>query len=332
MAEKATYTLGIDIGGTKIFAAVIDKNGKILGVGRKATKADKGADAVVKRILKTMDEAVEAAKVEPSQITAIGAGVPGMVDDQTGVVTGAVNLPGWSGLALGQHLSAWNGNNVPVALLNDVKAACYGELVIGAGRNVKHFVTLFVGTGIGGGIVIDGKVYLGARQSAGEIGHMVQMVDGPSSQSSSVIRGGIETLASRTAIVRDIQSAISHGRKSIIPKLIEEKGEITSGILAAAMKKKDHLTMEIVDRAAYQLGVHAATLINCLDPELLIWGGGVIEALGEWMMPRIQEVAMQHCVFKKDADKIKFVRSELGDYAGVIGSAMKAREKLIVND
>ena len=327
MSDKATYTLGIDIGGTKIFAAVIDKNGKILGVGRKATKAEKGADAVVKRILKTVDEAVEVAKIEPNQIIAIGAGVPGMVDDASGMVTGAVNLPGWMGLPLGQHLSSWNNINVPVALLNDVKAACYGELVIGAGRNVKHFVTIFVGTGIGGGIVIDGQVYLGGRKSAGEIGHMVQMVDGPTNQSGTVIRGGIEALASRTAIVRDIQSAIAHGRKSIVPKLMEEKGEITSSILAMAMKMKDHLTAEIVDRAAYQLGVHAASLINCLDPEMLIWGGGVIEALGEWMMPRIQEVAMQHCVFKKDADQIKFVRSELGDYAGVIGCAMKAREK-----
>ncbi len=154
---------------------------------------------------------------------------------------------------------------------------------------------------------------------------MITLADGPLTLGAG-IRGGIEALASRTSIERDLRKALTDGRDSILPQLLKTNGNaMKSGVLAAAVGKKDEVTIETLERAAHYLGLHAASLINCLDPELIIYGGGLMEKLGDWMVTRIAKTAKQHAINKANLDQITLKPSALGDYAGVVGAAMLAR-------
>jgi glucokinase len=328
MAKAKTadgYTLGIDLGGTKILAGVVDAAGNVKATGKKTTNAQGGPESVIKRVQKACDDAMEKAGITLEQVQAIGIGVPGPVDSEKGIVRSAANLPGWVNIELAKELKKWR--NVPVALSNDVRVACVGEHRAGIGKGCKNLITIFVGTGIGGGIVINDQIYTGSRWSAAEIGHMILMPDGPYPAGTGV-RGGVETLASRTAIDRDLRAGIAAGIvKTNLPKLMEEKGgAITSSVLKAAVDEGDPLTISVLQRAAYYLGLHAATLINAFDPEMLIYGGGVIEGLGEWLLKLIRPVAYANAVNKFEINKIKIVEAKLGERAGVIGAALLARD------
>ncbi len=317
------YAIGVDLGGTKILAAVVDNHGNVLGSAKKSTQAEKGVEAVIKRIVKAAEEALDDANVKKDHIAAIGVGAPGLIDSARGVVLNLTNLPGWRNVELARHLRSWHPATVVIS--NDVRMAAIGEHRKGAGRGAHSMVVVFVGTGIGGGIILDDRPWVGFRSSAGEVGHMIIAADGPFAIGNG-IRGGIEALASRSAIERDLRAAIAAGRKSILPELMREKetDTITSSILAKAVSKNDALTMEVMRRAARYLGLHAASLINILDPEVLIYGGGVIESLGEWLLSQIREVAFEHALNKHHLNKVRIVEAELGDRAGVIGAALVA--------
>lgn len=333
MAKKNTrnahkhLAIGVDLGGTKIFAAVVDAKGHVLGTGKKSTHAEKGPEAVIQRVEKAMEEALDDAQVDKGAIVTIGVGAPGVVDNAHGLVISLPNLPGWDRVPLSKLLRRWH--DVPVALTNDVRAAAIGEHRFGAGKGTHSMVAVFIGTGIGGGIIVNNQVWEGFRGSGGEIGHMVTLADGPYAPGNGT-RGGIEALASRSAIERDIRAALAEGRRSIIPELLQEKETttITSSILAKALSKGDALTIEVLERAAHYLGLHAASLINAFDPELLVYGGGVIEALGDWMLPRIDALARQHAINKHQLERVKIVAAKLGDRAGVVGAAMFAFDLL----
>jgi len=218
---------------------------------------------------------------------------------------------------------------VPVVVSNDVRVAAVGEHRVGAGQGVHSMVAVFVGTGIGGGVILNDRLWTGWRASAGEVGHMIVLADGPYAVGSG-IRGSIEALASRSAIERELRAGLAAGRRSILPELLKEKNSdtITSGILAKAVSRNDPLTIEVLRRAAYYLGLHASALINAFDPEMLIYGGGVIEALGDWLLPQICEVARQHAINKVNLNQVKIVTAKLGDQAGVIGAALMAFDLL----
>lgn len=325
MASK--YAIGVDLGGTKILSAVVDAQGKVIGQAKKSTHAEKGPTAVIKRIEKAMNEAVEAAGVQKDHVEAIGVGAPGVVDSNRGIVVQLTNLPGWHNVPLAKVLQEWRA--VPVVVSNDVRVAAVGEHRVGAGQGVHSMVAVFVGTGIGGGVILNDRLWTGWRASAGEVGHMIVLADGPYAVGSG-IRGSIEALASRSAIERDLRAGIAAGRRSVLIDLLKEKGNdaITSSVLAKAVSKNDPLTLEVLRRAAYYLGLHAASLINVLDPEMLVYGGGVIEGLGEWMVSQIRDIAKQHAINKADLDKIKIVEAKLGERAGVIGAALMALDAL----
>lgn len=330
MAKKnnshSAHTVGIDLGGTKILAAVVDESGAVVATAKRSTKAEAGPEGVMERIIKTVEDALASVKMTKEQVAAIGIGVPGPVDTGRGVALSVTNMPGWVNVPVADLLRKWQA--IPVALTNDVRAACIGELMMGAGRSLRHFVSVFVGTGIGGGIVINGQIYEGARGSAGEIGHMITMADGAYAEGGG-IRGGIEAIASRSAIERDLRAGLAAGRKSILPQLMAKKdGALTSSVLAGAVEKGDALTIEVLQRAAHYLGLHAASLINAFDPQALIYGGGVIEALGEWMLGPIRETALQHLINRARLDEVKIVEAELRDCAGVVGAALLARGAL----
>ena len=320
---KGDFTIGIDLGGTKILAAVVAEDGSVIGSAKKRTQSEDGPDAVLKRIIKASQEAVDAAGVTLQDITAIGMGAPGVIDMARGVVVSGTNMPGWVNVDVNKALRAWN--NVPVWLSNDVRVATFGEQATGIGKGVKNFIAVFVGTGIGGGIVTNGQIYSGSRGSAGEIGHVVIMADGPYAVGGGV-RGSVEALASRAAIERDLRMAMAAGRDTILPQLVPDiNAKFTSSILAKAVDKGDALTIQVLQRAAYYLGLHAASLINALDPEMLIYGGGVFEALGEWMLAPVRSVARQYALNKTNLDQVRIVESKLGASAGIIGAGLMAR-------
>lgn len=324
--SQPIHTVGVDLGGTKILTAVVDEGGSVVATAKRATKAETGPQGVIERVIRTVEDALAGAKMVKEKVAAIGIGVPGPVDSGRGVALSVTNMPGWVNVPVADLLREWQA--IPVALTNDVRAACMGELMMGAGRGLHHFVAVFVGTGIGGGIVINGQIYEGARGSAGEIGHMITLADGPYAEGGG-IRGGIEAIASRSAIERDLRAGLAAGRKSILPQLMAKKdGALTSSVLAAAVQKDDALTIEVLQRAAHYLGLHAASLINCFDPQALIYGGGVIEALGEWMLRPIRETALQYAINRARLDEIRIVEASLGDRAGVVGAALLARGAL----
>jgi len=317
------YAIGIDLGGTKILTAVVDAQGNVLGSAKKSTQAEKGPDVVIERIEKTMEQALATAKVRKERVAALGIGAPGMIDSARGVVLHLTNLPGWRNIELAKTLKKWH--NAPVSISNDVRVAAVGEHRVGAGKGSHSMIAVFVVTGIGGGIIINDQPWVGFRSTAGEVGHMITLADGPFAVGGG-IRGGIEALASRSAIDRGLRAGIAAGRKSVLPDLLKERGSdtITSSVLAKAVSKNDPLTLEVLRRAAYYLGLHAASLINALDPEMLVYGGGVIEGLGEWMLSQIRDVAKQYAINRNDLDRVKVVEAKLGEQAGVIGAALMA--------
>jgi glucokinase len=322
MSKKAHYSIGVDLGGTKILAAIVDEKGNVVAKTKKTTKAEKGGPAVVERIIATLEELLKEGKLDKKHIDAIGIGVPGIIDTKKGVILDVTNIPNMHNVEIVKILQKWR--DVPVVLSNDVRVAAVGEQRMGAGKGATNLIAVFVGTGIGGGIIIDGKVYSGSRGSGGEVGHMVVLADGPFAVGAGV-RGGIEALASRSAIERDLRAGIAAGRKSALPELMEEKGgALTSSVLAKAVAKNDPLTVETLRRAAHFLGLHAATLVNAFDPQMLIYGGGLIEGLGDWIISQIRDTARMNFINKRDIDKVQFVEAKLGEEAGVVGAALLA--------
>jgi len=323
-AAPRPYVIGVDLGGTKILAAVVDTEGAIVAEAKMRTKAEKGPDLVIERLARTVRQALAKAQVEWAQVAGIGVGAPGPINPDTGTIFHPPNLPGWDDVPLGPRLSEMLG--VPVCLENDVNLGTLGEFALGAGRGTRDMVGLFVGTGVGGGLILDGKLRSGFRHAAGEIGHMIVLADGPVCGCGK--RGCLEALSSRTAIERDIRLGIAAGRKSLIPELTGGGSErLTSGLLAKALRRGDPLVAEVIERAQWYLGLHAASIVNLLDPEMIVYGGGVVEALGDSFLEPIRRTARQYFLQTADADKVQIVASALGDHAGVLGAAVLARQE-----
>lgn len=323
-ASVPSYVIGMDLGGTKILAAVVDKQGQIVAEAKQKTKADQGPDAVIERIAETARQAARTGHIRWQAIRGVGIGAPGPMDPDTGVVYTPPNLPGWEEVALGPRLSKALG--VPVCLENDVNLGTLGEHALGVGRGTKDMVGIFVGTGVGGGLILDGKLRGGYRHAAAEVGHMIILADGPVCGCGK--RGCLEAVASRTAIDRDIRLGLAAGRVSIIPELTEGGTKhLTSGVLAKAWRKGDPLVTEIMRRAQLYLGMLTASIVNLVDPEMIVFGGGVVEALDDEFLAPIRVTARQYYIQQADADKIRIVAATLGDYAGVLGAAVLARQR-----
>lgn len=323
--KTAPYVIGMDLGGTKILAAVVDLEGNIVAEAKLKTKGEQGPDVVIERIAETARQAIQVAGLDWSGVLGVGIGAPGPMDPESGIVFNPPNLPDWDTVPLGPRLSEALG--VPVCLENDVNMGALGEYSLGAGQGVQDMVGIFVGTGVGGGLILDGKLHSGFRHAAAEVGHMIVMADGPVCGCGK--RGCLEALASRTAIERDIRLGIAAGRESIIPQLTKGKGgRLTSGLLAKALRKGDPLVTEVMERAQWYLGLHAATIVNLIDPERIVFGGGVVEALGEEFLEPIRTTARQYFMQQANADKVGLVAAALGDHAAVLGAAVLVRQKV----
>lgn len=319
MPEK--FAVGVDFGGTKISAGVVNLDtGRLVGAAKKKTRQVSSEDDVVKRIIAVVDEALVAAEMDFKKVHGVGIGAAGMVNRKTGVLVQAVNI-GANDLPLCEPISKYYG--VPCRLGNDVEVATLGELNFGAGRGCGNFVCIFVGTGIGSGIVRDGKIYRGATGTAGEVGHIVLFPDGR--QCGCGAFGCLEAYASRTAVARTILVDLNRGvASSIRDKVDMTKGILRSKALANAVTSGDQLVVNAVEEAARFMGLGLATVINFYNPERIIMGGGMIEAV-EMYFHRSASEARRKCL-KIPGSKVQIVKAELGDFAGIVGAAMLLRE------
>lgn len=326
MTEKSSkHVVGLDLGGTKILAAVVDENGRILGRSKRRTiprkVIDPKPDLVADRMARSVRKAVEDAGLHLSQIMAVGASAPGPVNVDTGQVYGAVNIPGWDDVYdLGPELAA--RLNLPVVADNDVTLGTLGEATYGAARGIPDVIGIFVGTGIGGGIILDGKLRHGYRWGAGEIGHMTMHCEG--------IQADVESFASRGAISRQLLAAVANGESEVLAGILEARGDdrITSGVIRDALKAGDPVTKDVVARAQEVLALLITSVVNLLDPECIVLGGGLVESLGEDYVGPIRERAYATFFLQKDARQIKIVEASLGDDAVVLGAAVLARTKI----
>jgi len=320
-----SYVLGIDLGGTKVSAAVFDQENKIVGRARAKTKARRDDESVFETIVDTGREAVASARLEPKDLIALGIGSPGPIDPDSGYIVDSVNIK-FKNFPLGPRLSEEFG--CPASVNNDVSAGTYGEFKAGAARGSSHVLGMFIGTGIGGGLILDGSLYHGFSKNAGEVGHIIVKAGGPRCGCGN--RGCLEALASRTAMTRKIKKAIRTGRKTVVKRLIDKDADvIPSGVLREAYDAGDRVVMKVVHQAAYYIGVGIGSLVNLLGPEVVVLGGGVIDALGGEMMETIEAVTRE-VAFEFTTKDLRIIRAALGDDSGVTGAAMLARESLQV--
>ena len=316
------YLVGVDLGGTKILAGVFDAKLQLLGTAKVSTKSPRGAEAVLERVARCVLDAVDECDLSPKQIRGVGIGAPGAVDPEHGEVIFAPNL-GWKDVSVVKELE--KRLDLPVFLENDCHVCMLGVYEQELKSKPKNVLGIFIGTGIGGGIIINGDLFAGPNHTAGEIGHMVIDVNGPKCNCGN--KGCFEVFAGRMAIFRAIQSAIKNGEKSVLTEMLgEDLKDLRSGDIRKAIKRGDKLAEKVVEEAAQYTGVAVANLVNILNPEIVVLGGGVIEALGDEMLPTITKSAKSNIMpglFKN----VEIVASKLGDNAGITGSAVLARDK-----
>jgi glucokinase len=319
----AQHILGIDLGGTKVSAAVLDSAGLIIARARAKTRAWRDDEEVFSTIAEVGHRAIQEAGLALDQLGAVGIGAPGPIDFDTGYIIETANLR-FKNFPLGPRIAEEFGR--PSIVENDVNAGVYGEFKAGAARGARDVVGVFVGTGIGGGLILNGALYRGFSKGAGEVGHIIVKAGGPRCGCGN--RGCLEAVASRTAIARDIRKAIKRGQRSAISKMLNGENDLLSGKdLKAAYDSGDELVEKIVHRAARFIGIGIGSLLNLLGPEIVVLGGGVVEAFGDDFVDRVERAARKNA-FDVNSKDVRLTRAELGDDAGVIGAAMLAREAL----
>jgi glucokinase len=311
---------GIDLGGTKIQVAVVDDDHNVLGQARHPTPTEGGPPDVVAAVAAAVKEAAQQAGAETSELRGIGMGSPGAVDDRAGTVTSARNLPGWAGTfnvreALEHELGA------PLALGNDVQVAVDAEFELGAAKDYSSLLGVFWGTGVGGGIILDGKPWLG-RRAAGEIGHVCVKIGG--AKCGCGRNGCMEAYAGRAMLEARARRRHEKGEKTQLFKIMEDRGRprLTSGVWNRALKADDKLAHELIDEAVAALGAGVASALNVLDVEAVVIGGGLGLKLGEPYVERIRDAIMPHLFTSDDPPAIML--AALGDLGGAQGAALLA--------
>jgi len=308
--------LGIDIGGTKTIVAVADDGGRIIGQTRIDTPRDQGTAVVLTEIESALRRLMD--ETHTSQVQAIGIGCGGPLDRERGAILTAPNLPGWENLPLVDHFARAFG--APAYLDNDVTLAALGEACEGAGRGVDHFAYFNIGTGIGGGIIIDGRVYRGCG-NAGEFGHQVILPDGPPCLCGR--HGCLESLASGTSIARIARQLVILCPDSLILRLAGDGESISAAHVAQAAREDDPVAMNIMSETGTYLGLGVANVISVLNPRKVILGGGVITGAGDLLLDAIRETVRERAM-PPLADDVEIVPAALGDQAGLIGAVYLA--------
>ena len=311
---------GIDLGGTKIEAVIVNSQNTVLGSARRPTPTEGGPEDVAEQMIEAVRSAAQAADIETDALRGVGVGSPGVVDPESGAVSTARNLPDWEGsFGLGDALS--KGLGTPVFVGNDVQVATNAEFKLGAGKPYKSLLGVFWGTGVGGGLVLNGKPWIG-RGGAGEIGHMVVRIGGAKCPCGR--RGCMEAYAGRGAMEARARRRADEGRKTDLFKLMKEhkRTRLTSSIWARALDHGDKLATELIDGAVEALGAGVASAVNLLDVEAVIIGGGLGVRFGDPMAERISHAMHPHLFHDSEPPDVHV--AALGDLGGAIGAALQA--------
>lgn len=310
--------IGIDVGGTNVKIALVDDNGKIIYSNSVPTYAKMGYEYTVNNIKQAIKDLMKETNTTPSDIEGIGFDFPGQVDCKTGVVKLAPNIPGWVNVPIAQMIE--DEFHIPTRIDNDVRCAALGELKFGAGKGCENFICITVGTGIGSGIVINGKVVRGATNAAGELGHIkLQMNGGPICGCGDT--GCLEAFASGPAIVAMAQEYIKGGKSTKFREMAAvEGGEITPYMVAKAAEEGDPVAKKIFEIVGEYIGIGLTSVINLLNPERVIIGGGVAES-GELLLGPIRKTIKERAMVVA-GNAVEIVPAQLGNSAGVIGASM----------
>ena len=321
MQEK--YIVSVDMGGTKILASVLNTKKGIIARQKKPTNVNSGTKIYVKDIAEIVKKVVTESKLKKENIAAVCLGVPGSVNPISGIINFAPNL-GIKNYKMKSELEKLIP--YPVLLENDVNLGALGIKTYGVGKKSVNMLAVFIGTGIGGGIIINGKIYRGFNFVAGEIGHMLVQKNGPLCSCGK--KGCFEALASRTAIVNNIINDVKKGKKkSVLSNLIKSNQRIKSGALRNAIERKDKVVTKRITEACETIGDILGSIANLMNFDMIVLGGGVIEALGDFMMPIIRKEFKNH-VLDAVTKGIKIIPSKLGDDAAIYGGLALADEFL----
>ena len=315
--------IGIDLGGTKISTALARDSGEIVAYDYRETRASEGQEPVIERMFDAARQVMVQGGATPAQVAAVGIGAPGPLDIEAGVVVAPPNLPGWDHVPLKQLIE--DGLGITTFLENDANAAALGEHRFGAGRGTRHMIYVTASTGIGGGLILNGKLYHGADGMAGEIGHTTTMPYGPHCNCGN--RGCLEALASGTAIAREARERVARGVPTLIADLAGGDLErITAKVVAQAAGQGDMEAQLILTKAMDYLGIGMASLVNLFNPELIVIGGGLTN-IGEGLFGPVRRAIVRHA-FRTPAETVRVVRAELGDKVGVLGAVATALAQL----
>ena len=305
MAEK--YNICLDVGGTKVLGAIFNETDEIIYRLKKRSKSGgEGTADVEKVIISVVEEMIEASGIDRKKLNAIASCAPGVIDQDKGIVLFTPNLP-WRNYDIAGAMRKKFG--VPFFVGNDVNLGVLGEYKFGAARGYKNIVGFFVGTGMGGGLVLDGKLFTGNQFKAAEYGHMILDPEGPLCGCGQ--RGCLEALASKTAMTNYIRQQVSRGRECQLADMAAE-GVIRSKKLKKAVESGDKVAIEAVDRACHYLAIATGNMINTISPDLILYGGGVIEAMGDYFLEKILAEVDRYCMTTiRPTVEIKI--AELGD-------------------
>lgn len=317
MADTSGLVVGVDLGGTNIQAGLVSSDGKVIARDSTKTKADDGEDTVVKRLCKLVEKVVDAGDAKLKQVDAVGIGAPGAIDFENGVVVNAVNLR-WRDFPLKKEIEDMLER--PVRIDNDVNVGAWGEYKAGAGRGFDNQFSMFIGTGIGGGLIFDGQLFHGPAGTAGEIGQTILHAGG------GIGRRTLEQWASRTAIADTILQLVRSNRPSMVTDLINgDPSKLRSKALSEAYAARDPLVQEVLDQAARDIGYAAANVVTLLSLPCVVLGGGLVEAIEDAWIDKVRD-AFAEVVFPHSLRDTQVRVSTLGDDAGVVGAALLAEE------
>ena len=305
------YVVGIDIGGTKLATVVADESGKIIFKTREPTHADRGPDYAIQLLFKIVYQTIHQAKLEPKDLSAIGVSCGGPLDTKKGIVYSPPNLPGWEAFPLKDRLEKEFGK--PVSIENDANACALAEYRFGGGRGYKSVLYMTMSTGIGGGIVINGQIYRGVNDSAGEVGHQILLLEGPLCGCGK--RGCLEALCSGPAIARRAKDVIQNKQHSLILKLVDEDIDaIKSEHVLEAAREGDTLALQLIDETAYYMGWGIANIVNTLNPDIVLLGT-IAVAAGDLLLKPIRKYVSTFAM-ARPAEAVTIMPAQLGESLG----------------
>jgi glucokinase len=317
-----TYRIGLDVGGTKVLGAIFDEERNIVHrLKKKSTEQGAEAENVEQVIVSVVEEMLASSGIPLKQIAAVASSIPGVIDQASGVVLFTPNLP-WRNYDIRKAMEKRFG--VPFFIGNDVNLGVLGEYRFGAARGYQNVVGLFVGTGVGGGLILDGKLFTGHRFKAAELGHMVVEPEGPLCGCGQ--RGCLEAFSSKQGMSAYIRQQVSRGRDSLLAEAVQA-GVFKSKKLKKALLAGDEVALEAVDRSCHYLAVATGSLINIFSPDLVLYGGGVMEAVGEMFLDKILREVDRYCM-PEIRSTVELKNAALGDDSVLYGALALMEEQM----